>query len=85
MIKITDKWYLDSDKYQFIICEKKIAQKGENIGNEYYDQVAFCGNLFQVKSWLMNEEIRADLELLNNIDKCIRLSNSINQALGEAE
>lgn len=78
MIKITDRWYLDSDRFQFIVKEKKLSKKD---GKEYLDPVAFCGNLFQVKNWLLNQEMKDDLSLIENIDECIKLSNSIDKTL----
>lgn len=78
MIKITDRWYLDSDRFQFIIREKKLSKKD---GKEYLDPTAFCGNLFQVKNWLLNQEIKDNLGLIENIDECIRLSNTIDKTL----
>ena len=81
MIHIEGDYYLDSDRFQFIICKKLIAKTGKNVGQEYYDPVAFCGNLFQVKNWLFNEEIRNDLDIIKNIEECVKLSNTIDKSL----
>lgn len=80
-IKITDKYYIDADKFQFIVLEKKIAKEGKNPGSIKYDPVAFCGNLFQLKNWILNQEIRDNVDLLNNINKCVELSNTIDKSL----
>lgn len=78
MIKITDRWYLDSDSMQFIIYEKTISKKN---GKEVYNPRAFCGNLFQLKNWLINKELFDNIELLNNIRRCEELSNTIDKTL----
>jgi len=69
MIKLTDKYILDSDKFNFIVKIK--TEKGK------YREVAYCGNLKQVKNWIMENEIKADLTLLENIDKVIEMSNTL--------
>ena len=81
MIKITDRFYIDSDKFQFIVLERKIAKEGKNVGSVKYDPVAFCGNLFQLKNWIYNQEIRENIDLLNNMNKCVELSNTIDKSL----
>ena len=68
MLKINDKYYLDSDRFQFIVREKYIGTDGKRKGEEVFKDVAFCGNLFQVKAWIMQNEIRSDLTLLENIE-----------------
>ena len=78
MIHIEGDYYLDSDRYQFIINRKMVNKK---TGKEYFNPVAFCGNLFQVKNWLFNEEIRDNIEILKNIEECVKLSNSIDKSL----
>lgn len=81
MKQINERWYLGSDSMQFILYEKSISKKGEDV----YTPKAYCGNLNQLKNWLLNQEIIEYLELLENIDKCIELSNTIDKALGEME
>ena len=78
MIRITDRWYLDSDSMQFIIYEKTISKK---TGKDVYNSRAFCGNLFQLKNWLINKEIFGNIELLSNISRCEELSKTIDKTL----
>lgn len=78
MIKINDRWFLGSDAMQFILYEKTISKKN---GKDVYSPRAFCGNLFQLKNWLINKEVFDNMELLENIDKCIELSNTIDRTL----
>lgn len=82
MIKITDEYYLDKDSIQFIVKEKYVNKKGE----EKFKDIAFCGNLKDVKSFLFTKEIRKDLTILENVELCIQLSNRIDRGLiGETE
>lgn len=85
MIHIEGNYYLDSDKYQFIVCEKKKRLSGREIGEDYYDPVAFCGNLLQLKDWLFTQELRDNLNLLNNLEECIKLAYSIDKSLAGIE
>ena len=85
MIHIEGNYYLDADTYQFIVCEKKERKSGKDKGEEFYEQIAFCGNLSQVKDWLFTQELRDNIGLLENIDKCIELSKTIDGGLKNAE
>ena len=78
MIHIEGNYYLDADTYQFIVYEKVISKKN---GRESYNPRAFCGNLFQLKDWLINKEIFDNIELLNNISRCEELSKTIDKTL----
>ena len=83
MKAINDKYYLDTDAFSYIIKEKKIRKKN---GQIYYDPIAFCGNLVQLKDYLINKEILENIELLNNIDEVIKLSHAIDKVfVGETE
>lgn len=48
-----------------------IVGRGDNIGNERYDQIAFYGSLKSLRKGIAEREILADVTLLNNIDKVI--------------
>lgn len=77
MIKITDEYYLDKDSIQFIVKEKYVNKKGE----EKFKDIAFCGNLKDVKNFLFAKEIRKDLTIMENVELCIQLSNQIDRGL----
>ena len=79
MIKITDEYALDSDTYNFIIKEKHTTKKGK----EVWEDVAYCGNLTQVKNWLMNRHISKDLSILENVCIAEELSKTIDKSLSE--
>ncbi len=81
MRKINDKYFLDTDAFSYIIREKKIRKNGK----EFYDPIAFCGNLVQLKDYLVNKEVREDINLLDNIDKVIELSHTIDKVFATTE
>ncbi len=80
MEKITDKYYLDSDKYQYIVVEKSVVsdENSVNYGREKFDNVAYCNTLNQVRTFLFEQCIKDDLTILNNIDSCIKLKELLN-------
>lgn len=81
MIKLTEKYYLDSDEMQFIVKEKKTRQTGKNTGQEIYEPIAFCGNLKQIKNFMINRIVIDDLDILVNIDKLNEISNKIDKVI----
>ena len=66
MEKITDKYYLGSNKNTFILYEKKVS---ETTGKETYKNIGYISTLEAVYETLLEKEIRQDLSLLNNIGK----------------
>ena len=65
MEKITEKYYLGSNKSTFILYEKKISATGK----ETYKNLGYMATLEAVYTTLINKELREDIELLNNIEK----------------
>lgn len=66
MEKITDRYYLGSNKNTFILYEKKVS---ETTGKETYKNIGYISTLEAVYETLLEKEIRQDLSLLNNIGK----------------
>lgn len=66
MEKITDKYYLGSNKNTFILYERKIS---ETTGKESYKNIGYIATLEAVYSTLLEKEIREDLTILNNINR----------------
>ena len=66
MLRITDKYYLSSNKTAFTLHERKVS---ETTGKETYKSVGYFNSLEGLYLSLVNKEIRDNLELLNNIDK----------------
>lgn len=65
MEKITDKYYLGSNKNTFILYEKRISENGK----ETYKNIGYIPTLELVYSTLIDKEIKKDITILNNIEK----------------
>ena len=57
-IKITDKYEIDADEYQFIVVEKKVAKKGKNAGKEYTTNIAHVNNITHALEVIYKRETR---------------------------
>lgn len=79
MIKITDKYYLDSDSCNYILIEKSIVKKedSKNYGTETFKNIAYYGNIESLYNGIIEKEIKENIELLNNIDKIIDIKNEL--------
>lgn len=62
MIKITEKYYADSDKYNWILCEKHIVtekeakkRKNANVGDVEYKNISYHMNLEQLLTSLLEK------------------------------
>ena len=79
MIKLTNKYYLDTDSCNYILMEKSIVQKedSKNYGNETFKNIGYYGSLESLKISLIEKEIKDNLDLLNNIDKIIELKKEL--------
>lgn len=87
MLKINEKYYLDSDSLQYILIEKSIVQKedSKNYGKETFKNVGYYGTLEVLKQALLEKEIKDNIELLNNIDKVIELKNELEKVENDNE
>jgi len=65
MEKITEKYYLGSNKSTFILYEKRISATGK----ETFKNLGYMATLEAVYTTLLNKELRENLEMLNNIEK----------------
>ena len=79
MLKINEKYYIDSDNLQYILIEKNIVQKedSKNYGKETFKNIGYYGSLETLKTSLIEKEIKDNLDLLNNIDKIIELKKEL--------
>ncbi len=75
MEKITDKYYLGSNKSTYILYEKKISSSGK----ENYKNIGYLASLDAVYTTLIEKEIREDLTLINNIDKIRNMINELKE------
>lgn len=65
MLKITEKYYLGSNKNNFVLYERKVSETG----NERFKNIGYICTLDALYQTLIEKEIRENLELLNNIEK----------------
>lgn len=73
MQKLNDKYYLDTDSLNYILLERKVYEKGKNIGEEYFVNVGYYGKLEHLYMSLIEKEIKDDLGLIENISKVVEL------------
>ncbi|HAU3361084.1 TPA: hypothetical protein JDL67_003804 [Salmonella enterica subsp. salamae] len=57
-IEIGDKWIITSDKYQFILNERKVAQSGKKAGEEWIDTIGYYPKINQLISGLIHHHIQ---------------------------
>ncbi len=79
MIKISDKYYLETDALNYILKEKKIRKDGKKKGEEYYENIAYFGRIEHLYNYIIEKEIKENIELLNNIEKVIELKREISK------
>ena len=75
MEKITEKYYLGSNKNTFILYEKKISQAGK----ETFKNVGYLTSLETVYTKLIEKEIKEDLSVVNNIAKINELVKELKE------
>lgn len=83
MLKLTETYFIDSDTRNYILIEKNTIKKEEskNFGEDIFTNIGYFGTLEQLKMFIIEKEIKGDLELLNNIEKTIELKETINKRL----
>lgn len=65
MEKITEKYYLGSNKNTFILYEKRTSEEGK----VSFKNIGYLSTLESVYTTLIDKEIKKDITILNNIDK----------------
>ena len=74
---ILNEWYMDNDRYNYILVKRSIVKEGKRKGEEKFTNESFYPNLPSLKRGILNKIILEDFinveltELLNNIDKII--------------
>lgn len=56
-IEIGERYVVTSDRFQFILQEKKTAEKGKNAGKEWLDVVGYYPKLNQLISGLVHHDL----------------------------
>lgn len=79
MLKINEKYYLDTDACNYILIEKNIVkdETSKNYGKETFKNIAYYNNLESLYKGIIEKEIKSNVELLNNIESIIELKNSL--------
>jgi hypothetical protein len=57
-IKISDKYSIDADEYQFVVVETKTAKKGKNAGETYTTNVAYVSTITRALEVIYQLETR---------------------------
>ena len=57
-IKISDKYSIEADEYQYIVVENKIAKKGKNAGEAYQTTVAYVNDITHALEVIYGRETR---------------------------
>lgn len=76
MEKITDKYYLGSNKNTYILYEKRISS---TTGKETYKNIGYISTLESVYTTLIEKEIKEDLGLLNNISQIVDMIKELRE------
>jgi len=76
MLKITDKYYLGSNKTTLTLYQRKVS---ESTGKESYKSVGYFTSFDGLYAALVEKEIREDLEILNNISKIQNMIDELKQ------
>ena len=77
-IKLSDNYYLKTDRLNYII-----AQKINSNGKEIYRNISYHGTLESLFRRLVELEIRENPTILENIDMCVHLINKLANNLKE--
>lgn len=57
-IKITDKYEIDADEYQFVVLEKKVGKSGKKAGEEYTVNVGYANTISHALEIIYKRETR---------------------------
>ena len=69
-IKLTDEYYLGADTYNWTLNIMYIVK-----GKPIFRAIAFCSTLQDIYKYLIERELRSDIEILKNIELSNKLIN----------
>lgn len=58
-IRLNEDYQLTSDRLQYILQERKVPEKGKNIGKEYWDNVGYYSKLQNAIDDYIDMRVRA--------------------------
>ncbi|MCE6966085.1 DUF5405 family protein [Enterobacter sp. MW07] len=71
-LKVSEKYVITSDQFQFILQEKKIAKSGKNAGKEWLDTIGFYPTINKLVSGLVLHEVfTGEAQRFDEIEKQI--------------
>ena len=87
MLYLDENFRLDSDKYNFILQEKKIVQDkdSKNYGQEVWENRAYCGHIKDVLNYIIRKKIKANMDTLKSVQEAIIATEEIFDKLLEAD
>ena len=79
MKKLNEKYYLDTDAYNYILVERSIVhdKKSKNYGKETFKNVAYFSTLEGMYNEIIEREIKLNPDLLYNLQEIIKLKKEI--------
>lgn len=67
-ISVGNKWVITSDRYQFILNERKIVLSGEKKGQAYLEAVGYYSKIDQLVSGLVHFDVRtAEIKSISSL------------------
>ena len=75
LLRINEKYYIDSDSCNYILIEKHVIQdkKSKNYGKETFKNIAYYGTIESLYKGLIEKELKENINLLNNIEQIISI------------
>lgn len=84
MIKIDNEFYVDSDNYQYIVCQKAINKKNKEV---YFKPLAFYSKIEQCIEYIMRYKQRKlcqrDINFIEYINKCNEINAEMRRILSQ--
>ncbi len=83
-IEVGDKWVITSDKYQFILNEKKVVKSGKKAGEEWLDTIGYYPKINQLISGMIHHQIHnSEIQSVKAMaDEIERIGELCNEAFG---
>lgn len=82
MIKVTEKYYISSDSYQYILNKKMINQK---TNEEYFSQISYHatvdGCVEKVMKILQREKAQEDMLISDFLKECNKINEDMSNIL----
>ncbi len=83
-IEVGDKWVITSDRYQFILNEKKVVKSGKKAGEEWLDTIGYYPKINQLISGMIHHQIHnSEIQSVKAMaDEIERIGELCNEAFG---